>query len=319
MLEVLQEGGLRAFLAWILGMLLFPWFIRWQKAQSLGQKIKKEGPAMHLHKENTPSMGGIIVILAAFVSVSLRPPVPHFPIVLALLGFLLLGFLDDYWKSVLHRPWGWKARYRFLVEVVLACGAMWWGKGVFPHTLVVPFTGRVLTLSPEIFFLYGVFILTATCNAFNITDGLDGLAGGCGILTLLFFGTLLGFLGQVALSSLSFAFVGAFLAFLWFNSWPARIFLGDSGSLSVGALIGFLALASGYSLFLPLAGLVFVVDTLSVILQVVSFRLFGRRIFLMSPLHHHFELQGMKEAQVTARLVLVQALGIILAFVGVGR
>lgn len=318
MLEVLREGGLRALLAWVLGMSLFPAFIRWQRMQSLGQKIKKEGPAMHLHKENTPSMGGIVIVLAAFAS-ALRPPIPDYRVLLVLLGFLSLGFLDDYWKSVLHRPWGWKARYRFAIEVLLACSAMWWGKDALPHTLVVPFTGKVLILDPRTFFLYGVFILVATCNAFNITDGLDGLAGGCGILTLLFFGALLGYLGQVTWSFLSFAFVGALLAFLWFNSWPAGIFLGDSGSLPIGALIGFLALASGYSLFLPLAGIVFVVDTLSVILQVVSYKLFGKRVFLMSPLHHHFELRGMREVQVTARFLLVQTLGVILALVGVGR
>ncbi|MCS7241692.1 phospho-N-acetylmuramoyl-pentapeptide-transferase [Candidatus Caldatribacterium sp.] len=319
MLEVLQEGGLRALLAWIFGISLFPLFVRWQKARSLGQKIKKEGPPMHLHKENTPSMGGIIVILAAFMSTLLRPPIPDFRLLLVLLGFLFLGFLDDYWKSVLHRPWGWKARYRLGVEVLLALCAMWWGREAFPHTLAIPFTERVLFLSPKLFFLYGVFLLVAACNAFNITDGLDGLAGGCGILTLLFFGVLLGYRGQASWSFLSFAFVGAFLAFLWFNSWPAGIFLGDSGSLPVGALIGVLALVSGYSLFLPLAGIVFVVDTFSVILQVVSFRLFGKRLFLMSPLHHHFELRGTKEAQVTARFLLVQSLGVILALVGVGR
>ncbi|MBC7217068.1 MAG: phospho-N-acetylmuramoyl-pentapeptide-transferase [Candidatus Caldatribacterium sp.] len=317
MLEVLQEGSLRALLAWTLGMLLFPFFIRWQRAQSLGQKIKKEGPALHLHKENTPSMGGVIVALAAFLSAFLWPPAPDTPFVLFLCGFLLLGFLDDFWKSALHRPWGWKARYRFLVELLLACGMMWWGKDVIPPSLVVPFTGKVLALGPAALFLYGVFVLLASCNAFNITDGLDGLAGGCGILTLIFFGVLLGYLGRASFAFLSFAFVGGLLAFLWFNSWPAEIFLGDSGSLPIGAFIGFCALASGYSLFLPLAGVVFVVDTLSVILQVVSFRLFGRRLFLMSPLHHHFELRGKKEVRVTAHLWLIQALGVTLAFLGV--
>ncbi len=319
MLEILREGALRALFAWALGMFLFPPFIRWQRVRSLGQKIKKEGPAMHLHKENTPSMGGVLVVLVALLSAFLRPPVPDVLFVLPLLSFLLLGFLDDYWKSVLNRPWGWKARYRFLVEMLLACVIMWWGREEMPPILMVPFTGEALVLNPLVFFLYGVFILVAACNAFNITDGLDGLAGGCGILTLVFFGVLLGYLGRVSLAFLSLAFAGGLFAFLWFNSWPAEIFLGDSGSLPIGVLIGFCALSSGYSLLLPLAGVVFVVDTLSVILQVVSFKLFGKRIFLMSPLHHHFELRGKKEARVTVRLWLIQALGVILAFLGVGR
>lgn len=319
MLEMFQEGCLRVLLSWALGMGLLPLFISWQKSRSLGQKIKKEGPAMHLHKENTPSMGGIVVIFAAFSVAFLLPPAPEAFLLLATLGFLLLGFLDDYWKSVLNRPWGWKARYRFLLEVLLALGLMWWGKEAFPRSLVVPFTRGTLVLSPWVFFLYGVFILVATSNAFNITDGLDGLAGGCGGLTLLFFGVLLFELQEQALSFLAFALLGSLLAFLWFNSFPADIFLGDSGSLPLGALIGVFALASGYSLFLPLAGIVFVVDTLSVILQVASFKLFGRRIFLMSPLHHHYELRGMKEPKVTVRFLLLQALGVALAFAGVGR
>jgi len=319
-IEPVVHGGLRIALSWLLGMVLFPVFIRWQRRKSLGQKIKKEGPAMHLHKENTPSMGGVIVVSVAFLAAFLWPPVPDlFPYILLLFGFFLLGFLDDYWKSVLGQPWGWKARYRFVLEVLLACGVVWWGRAFFPPTLVVPFTNKVITLTPASFFLYGVLLIVASCNAFNIADGLDGLAAGCGILTLLFWGILLELLHRPSFAALAFAFVGGLCAFLWFNCWPAEIFLGDSGSLPIGALMGILALASGHSLLLVFSGIVFVIDTLSVILQVLSFRVLGRRVFLMSPLHHHFELRGEKEARVTVRLWMVQALGVLLASIGFWR
>lgn len=320
MFDLMREGGFCVAIAWVGGMILFPFFIHWQRRKSVGQKIKKEGPALHPHKENTPSMGGVIVFLSAFLASFVQSHASRlFPYLWALLGFFLLGLLDDYWKSFLGYPWGLKARYRFLVEVLLAFGVMWWGRGIFPHVLVIPFTGRIISLSPLALFLYGVFLLVASCNAFNITDGLDGLAAGCGILTFIFWGVLLGLADRIVPALLSFSFVGGLLAFLWFNSWPADIFLGDSGSLTLGALMGILALSSGHSLLLAFSGVVFVVDTLSVVLQVVSFQIFGKRIFLMSPLHHHFELRGEKEVRITARLWLVQALGVLLAFLGVGR
>ncbi|MGQ9623031.1 MAG: phospho-N-acetylmuramoyl-pentapeptide-transferase [Candidatus Caldatribacteriaceae bacterium] len=320
MADLVKEATLRVLIAWAVGMLLFPPFIRWQRRSSLGQKIKKEGPAMHLHKENTPTMGGVVILFSALLTHLLGRPVVFFSLpLLILFGFFLLGFFDDYWKSVLGRPWGLKARYRFAIEVLLAGGIMWWGKNFFPPYVILPFTGKVLPLGNVVFFLYGMFILLASCNAFNIADGLDGLAAGCGILTFVFWGVFLALRGHTFFTLLSFAFVGGLLAFLWFNAWPAEVFLGDSGSLFLGALMGVLALSSGQSLLLVFSGIVFVVDTLSVVIQVVSFRFWGRRVFLMSPLHHHFELRGEKETRVTARFWLVQALGVLLAFSGMVR
>ncbi|MGQ9474449.1 MAG: phospho-N-acetylmuramoyl-pentapeptide-transferase, partial [Candidatus Caldatribacteriaceae bacterium] len=238
---------------------------------------------------------------------------------LPFLFFFFLGFWDDFWKSFWGKPWGIKARHKFLFQLLLSAGVLLWGFPFFSHRVVIPFVGKVVNLSPVVFFLYGLLVMVASTNAFNIVDGLDGLAGGCGILSFFFFAFLSLQNGGAELSGFSGSIIGALLAFLWFNFWPARIFMGDSGSLPLGALLGFFSLISGYSLFLIFAGIVFVIDTMSVVLQVLWFRLFRRRIFLMSPLHHHFELKGIKESQITVRFWIAQFLGVLLAFLGMGR
>jgi len=307
--------------SFLVGIFCFPLFIRWQKSRALGQKIKKEGPNLHLHKENTPTMGGVVIIVAILMGLLASS---YFDrsikgIFLFLLWFFFLGFWDDFLKSLWGKPWGIKARYKFLFQVLGGAGILFWGFSLFPHRVLLPFSARVVELGPTVFFWYGVLVVVAAVNAFNIVDGLDGLAGGCGILSFTFFALLSLQIGRPGIAGLSGATIGALLSFLWFNFWPARIFMGDSGSLPLGALMGILALISGHSLFLIFAGIVFVIDTLSVVLQVASFKFFKRRIFLMSPLHHHFELRGMKESQITVRFWIVQFLGVLCAFWGMGR
>ncbi|HAX97342.1 MAG TPA: phospho-N-acetylmuramoyl-pentapeptide-transferase [Candidatus Atribacteria bacterium] len=310
--------GIAFLLALAVGMVFFPLFIRWQQQRQLGQKIKKEGPNLHLHKENTPSMGGIIIFIAIFVVYGVGRQYWHgnlLPIIL-LAGYTLLGLVDDWYKSYLEKPWGIKARYKFLFQVLLAGLILWLARDGIPAQITIPFSHYVIPISFPLFFGYGIFIIVATSNAFNIADGLDGLAAGSGILTLLFWGCLLLIMNQNQLSWLAFGAIGGLTAFLWFNVWPAGIFMGDSGSLGLGALIGFMALLSGQSLLIIFSALVFFIDTLSVILQVFSFRFLGRRLFLMSPIHHHFELKGMKETQITVRFWIIQAIGITVAWLG---
>lgn len=304
--------------AFLLAVIFFPPFISWQKKRFLGQSIKKEGPNLHLHKEKTPSMGGVVVLLSfvfALIMGGFKPKLSFF--FLPLLGFFLLGFFDDYFKVFRNKPWGLKARYKFLVQLFLAGLILWAGEGIFPPEVGIPFTKEVFSFSGWGFFLYGMLVLVGSVNAFNLTDGLDGLAGGCGILTFAFWGMIFVFGNQGELAMLNFAMMGALLAFLLFNAWPARVFLGDTGSLPLGGLMGIMALLSGQSLLLPLAGVVFFLDTLSVILQVFCYRLFKRRLFLMSPVHHHFELMGKKESEITSRFWIIQAVGVIMAVLGV--
>ncbi len=303
------------FIAFGGGMVFFPFFIRWQKSWGVGQKIKKEGPNLHLHKENTPTMGGLIIIMSSFLGLWFGGGLDRLTgvIFLFLLLFFALGFWDDYQKSVLGRPWGIKARYKFFAQLLGSAGLLLWGFRFFPHHFTIPFTNYSVELGVVEFLLYGVLVMVASMNAFNIVDGLDGLAAGCGLLTFAFWSIILGTQNRLALVGLSEAAIGALLAFLWFNFWPARIFMGDSGSLPLGALMGILSLASGHSLLLVLAGVIFVVDTLSVVLQVISFKIRKKRLFLMSPLHHHFELRGVKESHVTIRFWIVQILGVLVA------
>ncbi len=309
------------FLAFIIGIFLFPSFISWQKKHQVGQKIKKEGPNLHLHKENTPSMAGVVIMVSLILSYVLlkRGSMIETGGLILVISFFILGLLDDVLKNFFNLPWGLKARTKFGFQLLLSGFVMVWGINVFPLTFGLPFSEKVLEFSPVSFFFFGVFVIVASSNAFNITDGLDGLAGGCGTFSFLFWGWYFGQSNQISLSLLSFCGAGAIFAFLWYNTWPAKVFMGDAGSLSIGALFGFLALASGNSFLLVFCGLIFVIDTLSVIIQVLSCKLRKKRIFLMSPIHHHFELAGWKEAQITVRFWMIHGLGVFLAFFSLGR
>ena len=206
-----------------------------------------------------------------------------------------------------------ESRHKFLLQLVLAVFILAIAFPLFPHHLAISRGGRVIELGSIPFFLYSLFLILASANAFNIADGLDGLSAGCGILTFSFWMVVFLLQGDYSLAQVAVIFSGALLSFLWFNFWPTRIFMGDCGSLSLGALMGVLALFSGYSWLLALVGIVYVLDTLSVILQVFSFRVFGKRIFLMSPLHHHFELRGEKESKITVRFWIIQAVAVVVA------
>lgn len=323
MYPALKEVVLLFLVSFALSFAIFPFYIRWQSKRKVGQKIKKEGPELHLHKENTPSGGGVVIVLITTLVVLLfSGTAGHsflIPVFLGTLGFFGIGLIDDFLKTFYNHPWGIKARNKLFFQLLISTLIMVLGKSVFPAQVGIPFSEKQFTLAPWSFFLYGIFLLTATTNAFNITDGLDGLAGGCGMLTMLFWGSffLLKDLPQYA--GFCFAISGSLMAFLYFNVWPAKIFMGDSGSLFVGALIAVAALLSGQSLLLVFSGIIYIVDTLSVIIQVLYFKLFKKRVFLMSPIHHHFELKGLKESAITARFWIVQALGCLLAFYGMGR
>ena len=309
---------LSLFITFITGIILFPCFIQWQKNHQFGQKIKKEGPDLHLHKENTPSMGGIIIFFAFLLIFLIGRRFDQKTIlsILLLAGYTLLGFIDDWYKIFLEKPWGMKARYKVIFQILIAGLILWLSLDWIPLQIGIPFTHLIISIPRSLFLGYGIFIIIAASNAFNITDGLDGLAAGSGILSYFFWGFFLFFLGERSISYLAFGGVGGLIALLWFNTWPARIFMGDSGSLGLGALMGFMALISGQSLLLIFSALVFIVDTLSVVLQVFSFKILNRRLFLMSPIHHHFELKKMKETQITVRFWIIQAIGITIAWLG---
>ena len=275
------------------------------------QRVRDDGPPTHLAKSGTPSMGGIAilvaVVLVALVALSVLGKLNGR--IAAILAFAaamaLVGFADDYAKLVKRGPYGFKARYRIIVEVLLAAGLVWY-LGSSPADALVPgLTIEFPTAWAWLWPVFAVFVLVGSANAVNITDGLDGLAGGlvaiCGVpLALACLGMGHGELGLLAL-----VVSGASAGFLWSNANPAKVFMGDVGSMGLGALLGAIAVAARVEMLFALIGLIFVVEVLSVIGQVISFRTTGKRILKMAPLHHHLELSGWAEPTIVVRFWVI--------------
>ncbi|MGB8180250.1 MAG: phospho-N-acetylmuramoyl-pentapeptide-transferase [Acidimicrobiales bacterium] len=329
MLSLMESGGV----AFLVALLLTPLWIRFLLARSLIQTIREDGPT-HQHKAGTPTMGGAIIVLAALlgyamghIGTSVVFTRSGILAVLAIVASGVLGFVDDYLGIRNRRNLGLNKRGKFIGQVVIAAVfallALTW-----VHTSTqLSFTRFSLPgwqLTSVGWFFLGAFIIIATSNAVNLTDGLDGLAAGSATFT---FGVLaiIGYWqfrhydiyrlhASLDLGLVAVALVGACLGFLWWNAAPARIFMGDTGSLAVGAGLGALCLLMNLDLLLPIIGGLFVAVTLSVIIQVISFRVFGRRVFRITPIQHHFE-QLWPETTVTIRFWIMAGL---LAMLGLG-
>lgn len=283
------------------------------------QRVRDDGPPTHLAKTGTPSMGGIAilvaVVLVALVALSVLGKLNGR--IAAILAFAaamaLVGFGDDYAKLVKRGPYGFKARYRIIVEILLAAGLVWYLGSSPPDAVVAGLTIKFPTAWAWLWPIFAVFVLVGSANAVNLTDGLDGLAAGlvaiCGVpLALACFG-----MGHEELALLALVVSGASAGFLWFNANPAKVFMGDVGSMGLGALLGAIAVAARVEMLFALIGLIFVVEVLSVIGQVISFRTTGKRILKMAPLHHHLELSGWAEPTIVVRFWVI---GVCLAGVG---
>ncbi len=290
-------GILGLVLALGLGALLIPQLRRLK----VGQTIRAAGPPRHQSKQGTPTMGGLIFVAAGLLAAAatdVRSPLV-WGLAVLVGGHALIGFADDYQKVVRHRSLGLRARQKLLYQIVLGVFFAWFAArylgaaGPWP----LPFGGAV---RPGLWYYpVTVVAVVGSSNAVNITDGLDGLAGGATAIALAFF-VLWGVLrtSPSGLAAAAMAFFGAVVGFLRYNLHPARVIMGDTGSLALGSLLAGLAVASRTVLILPIVGGLFVVETLSVIVQVASFKLTGRRVLRMSPLHHHFELAGWSEERV---------------------
>jgi phospho-N-acetylmuramoyl-pentapeptide-transferase len=314
--EAIVYGVLISF---ALVVVLMPAFLRLLKRVGMGKRIRLEGPETHYAKEGTPAMGGLLIVVVVlgiaailelltgnFLDGSTIAPLAT----LALVGGL--GTIDDWLNA--RTGDGISATQKLLWQTVVAGAAAWQIQNTYGiDQLAVPFVGAV-DIHPFLFILIAAFAIVATSNAVNITDGLDGLAGGTLIFAFVGYMIVAFTFGQPNLAELCALIIGALLAFLWFNVHPAQIFMGDSGSLALGATLAVTAVITGQVLLLPLIGLVFVMETGSVILQVASVKLRGKRLFKMSPLHHHFELAGWDEEKITLRFWIIGALA---ALVGV--
>jgi len=278
--------------------IIVPLLIQWQRRRRLGQQIYEDGPKSHAAKRGTPTLGGLAFIVAAALGLIFTSGQNDTKLFVLVAGSGAIGTIDDFIILYQQRALGLKARWKFALLTVLAIAYLHWlqsGRAPLGYGEVSFGTGGVV-LAPWLWWVLSLCAIVGAANAVNLTDGLDGLAAGTALAPLLL-------LGLGALSSVSIAVLGSCTAFLWFNRHPAKIFMGDAGSLLVGSLLAGAAIQSGLLLVLPLIGLVYVVEALSVIAQVVSFKLTGKRILKMSPLHHHFELSGWKERWITATFV----------------
>ncbi|WP_302815619.1 phospho-N-acetylmuramoyl-pentapeptide-transferase [Selenomonas flueggei] len=282
-----------------------------------GQSIREEGPASHQQKSGTPTMGGVMIVLAVTAATLLFAPltVTTLLVLFIFLGHFLLGFADDYIKVVKKRNLGLRAYQKLLGQLGISLVTILIGRHLLGHdtSAWVPVLGRSLDIGAWYYVLV-VFVLVGTSNAVNLTDGLDGLAAGTVAIAALFYAMLL-YGTDSSLMAFSAAIIGACIGFLWYNHHPARIFMGDTGSLALGGALAGIAILSRTETLLPIVGIIFVCEALSVILQVTSFKTRGKRIFRMSPIHHHFELGGWCETRVVYTFWGVGALGALLAWV----
>jgi len=304
--------------------------------QGKGQPIREDGPASHLlTKKGTPTMGGLMILTAVLVSTLLWANLksPYIWVVLCVtVAFGAIGFYDDYLKVTRQTHNGLSGRSRLAIEALIAIIACYVlsqvGTGTLATSIAIPFFKDVLLDFGIFFAVVGAFVIVAAGNSVNLTDGLDGLA----IVPVMIAGATFGFIsylvgnaifanylqihfvpGTGELAVICGALIGAGLGFLWFNAPPAQIFMGDTGSLALGGLLGTIAVATKHEIVLAIVGGLFVVEAVSVIIQVASFKMTGKRIFLMAPIHHHFEKLGWKEPQIVIRFWIIS---VILALIG---
>lgn len=304
--------------------LLFPLWIRLVRYRNIGQQVRADGPQGHLVKQGTPTMGGVLIMLVITAVYVLMGSVdrPSLLVLGSMLACGLLGFIDDYAKVVKERSLGLTASakilWQALISVIIGLLAVNWA-GV-STAVRLPLVGGALDLGvlsstfsigglaivvPWLYVLLVAVMIVAASNTVNLTDGLDGLAAGTVVIVMFSFAAIAFRQNHLPVSLLGAAIAGACIGFLWYNSYPADIFMGDTGSLGLGAAVATMAVVTKTELLLPLLGGIYVVEGVSVILQILSFKLTGKRIFRMAPIHHHFEMKGWSETKVMVRFWII--------------
>ncbi len=320
-----------------IGLWIGPKVIRRLQILKFGQEVRHDGPESHYKKRGTPTMGGIIILFAIGVSTllwaNLANPYVWF-VMFVLFGYGFVGFVDDYWKITRQSTDGLIARWKYfwlsVIALVAIFGMYAMGKDTAATQLVVPFFKEFMPQLGIFYIVLGYFVIVGTSNAVNLTDGLDGLAIVPTIMVAAAFGLIAWATGNInfaqylhipfikfggELAVVCTAIIGAGLGFLWYNTYPALVFMGDVGSLSLGGALGTIAILVRQELLLVIMGGVFVVETLSVLLQVGSFKLRGKRIFRMAPIHHHFELKGWPEPRVIIRFWIITLMLVLVGLV----
>ena len=307
-------------LSGLIGVLLLPVL----RALKAGQSIREVGPTWHNNKAGTPMMGGLFFILGAIICIvgNLGIMVDYTVLyVLALsLCFGLIGFLDDFCKAKYKRNLGLTSIQKALLQMAVSAIFVYllYKQDPSKCNIYIPFVNTYLELHPLLYVFFSMFVMIGCDNAVNITDGVDGLCGSVTLPVMIFFTAVAVAMGKYDLAILPAALVGGLIAYLFFNWHPAKVFMGDTGSLFLGGAVCALAFALDMPLILVLVGFVYIIETLSVILQVTYFKLtHGKRIFKMSPIHHHFEMCGWKEVKIVLIFTAVSALMCVIAWFGV--
>ena len=298
-------------LALVIGLALGPRFIRWLRTRGIGQNIRELTPQGHSAKQGTPTMGGLLILVAAIVPYLIfgSRTVLGFVVVLLVFGNGAIGFADDLLKQRRQRSLGLSGKVKLLLQVPLVVLAVFVALhfGGADVRLTVPFVRAGLGIG-AFYYVFAFVLISGFSNAVNLTDGLDGLAAGAVAVCLFAYAGIAYLRGEADLAVLAASLTGACVGFLWYNTHPAEVFMGDTGSLALGAGLAGLAVATGTEILVLLVGGLFVLEALSVMIQVISFRYFHKRVFLMTPIHHHFELLGWSETKIIVRFWMISSL-----------
>ena len=333
-LTVRTIGG--TITALLISIFLGPIIINFLKSMQFEQFVRDDGPKSHYKKTGTPTMGGLIILSSLIISTLLWADLGNryiWVVLFVTIGFSIIGFFDDYLKIKFKNSKGLSSIQKILFQsfiAFLAVTYLYYSAEIIPETsFIVPFfKDAILPMSPFLFIFIGMFVLVGSSNAVNLTDGLDGLAilpsvligGALGLIAYAMGNQLLSdylYLPHLPLSGELIVFCGALIGsgigFLWYNTYPAQIFMGDIGSLALGAILGILAIILRHELVFAIMAGIFVVETLSVAIQVISYKTRGKRVFLMAPIHHHFELKGWPEPKIIVRFWIITLVLILIA------
>lgn len=305
-------------ISFVITLILAPMIIPILKKLKIGQNVRDDGPKSHLVKSGTPTMGGIIMLIALLVTTVTSGMLNSdmYILLISTFGFGLIGFVDDYMKVANRRSLGLKPYQKLIGQIILAVLLAMYQSNIsmLGTKVIVPFlSNRYLDLG-ILYVPFIAFVVVGTVNSVNLTDGLDGLATGVTLIVLSFFGLVALNWGLGSISVFSGALAGTCIGFLIYNAYPAKVFMGDTGSMALGGAVAAIAILLNLPLMIPIAGGIYFIEALSVIIQVSSYKLTGKRVFLMSPLHHHFEQKGWEETRV---VVVFWSITVILCLIGV--
>ena len=312
--------ALAPVVSFLLSVAIAPFAIPFFHKLKFGQEIREEGPSWHRKKSGTPTMGGAIFIIAIMIAtlVFLHDDFKTMMLLYLSVSFGVIGFIDDYIKVVKKRNLGLTGKQKLALQIIASVVFVYLlaRAGMMPTKLILPFINYTLDIGIW-YYPLAVIVIISAVNAVNLTDGLDGLASSVTIIVLLFFMIMFKKIGEASVADFAGVLAAALTAFLWFNKHPAKIFMGDTGSLFLGGAIAAIAVSGAMAIVLVVAGGIYVIETLSVIIQVASFKLTGKRVFKMSPLHHHFEMCGWSENKIVTVFSAVTLVFCILMYLGV--